>query len=208
MELIVTIVLMTFLAVIAIGIIVLRDLLAAVILLGLYSLVAAGLFVVMDAVDVAFTEAAVGSGISTILFLGALSFTRHEQKPRGHDSLLALIFVCISGALLIYGTLDMPHYGAADSPAQTHPELAKRFIEISESEVGMPNVVTSVLASYRGYDTLGETVVVFTAGIAVLSILGLRRRRLADGETPSAADTPDDDHDPNADDGAAGANPR
>ena len=64
-------VLLTFLVATAIGIIVLRDLLAAVILTGLYSLVAAGAFIVMDAVDVAFTEAAVGSGISTILFLGA-----------------------------------------------------------------------------------------------------------------------------------------
>ena len=177
--------LLSFLVVIAVGIIVLRDLLAAVVLLGLYSLVAAGAFVVMDAVDVAFTEAAVGAGISTILFLGALSFTSHEQKPRGNDSVVALVFVAITGALLIYGTLDMPHYGSATSPAQTHPELAVRFIERSAGEVGPPNVVTSVLASYRGYDTLGETVVVFAAGIAVLSLLGLRRR-------PSSADAPPD----------------
>jgi len=176
-------VLLTFLVVTALGIIVLRDLLAAVILTGLYSLIAAGAFVVMDAVDVAFTEAAVGSGISTILFLGALSFTRHEQKPRGHDSLLAMVFVIITGGLLVYGTLDMPSYGSATSPAQTHPELAVRFIEQSGDEVGPPNIVTSVLASYRGYDTLGETVVVFTAGIAVMGLLGLKRRRPED-ETP------------------------
>ncbi len=186
MELLVTIVLLTFLVAIAIAIIVLRDLLGGVILLGLYSLVAAGLFVVMDAVDVAFTEAAVGSGISTILFLGALSFTKHEQKPRGHDSIAAVVFVVITGALLIYGTLDMPHYGDINSPAQTHPELAQHYIHKSIDETGMPNIVTSVLASYRGYDTLGETVVVFTAGIAVLSILGLLRRRPED-EAPEDA---------------------
>ncbi len=186
MELLITIVLLTFLVAIVIGIIVLRDLLSGVILLGLYSLVAAGVFIVMDAVDVAFTEAAVGSGISTILFLGALSFTRHEQKPRGHDSIVALAFVCITGGLLIYGTLDMPHYGSAVSPAQTHPELAVHFLTKSAGETGMPNVVTSVLASYRGYDTLGEVVVVFTAGIAVLSLLGLIRRRPED-EAPEDA---------------------
>ncbi|NND92295.1 MAG: DUF4040 domain-containing protein [Granulosicoccus sp.] len=193
METLVANVLLTFLVFIAIGIIVLRDLLGAVILLGVYSLIAAGAFVVMDAVDVAFTEAAVGSGISTILFLGCLSFTQHKQKPRGHDSLAALIFVVITGGLLIYGTLDMPHYGRADSAAQTHPELAVRFLEQSASEVGPPNIVTSVLASYRGYDTLGETLVVFAAGIAVLSLLGLKRTRREDeapehapGDTPSA----------------------
>ena len=190
-------VLLTFLAIIAIGIIVLRDLLGAVILLGAYSLIAASAFVVMDAVDVAFTEAAVGSGISTILFLGALSFTKHEQKPRSNDSVLALVFVVVTGGLLIYGTLDMPHYGSADSAAQTHPDLAVRFLEQSGSEVGPPNIVTSVLASYRGYDTLGETLVVFAAGVAVLSLLGLKRRRPEDdapehapGDTP--APDPDD----------------
>jgi len=180
------VVLLSFLVVIVIGIIVLRDLLAGVVLLGLYSLVAAGAFVVMDAVDVAFTEAAVGAGVSTILFLGALSFTKHEQKPRSHDSVTALIFVVVTGALLIYGSLDMPHYGSDQSPAQTHPELAAHFINKSEAEIGIPNVVTSVLASYRGYDTLGETVVVFTAGVAVLSLLGLRRRRPED-EAPENA---------------------
>ena len=177
METFVAAVLLTFLAITAIGIIVLKDLLAGVILLGVYSLIAAGAFVVMDAVDVAFTEAAVGSGISTILFLGALSFTKHEQKKRSHDSFMALVFVVITGGVLIYGTLDMPHYGDAQSAAQTHPELAVRFIEQSGDEVGPPNIVTSVLASYRGYDTLGETLVVFAAGIAVLSLLGLKRRR-------------------------------
>ena len=129
METLIANVLLTFLAVVAIGIIVLRDLLAAVILLGVYSLIAAGAFVVMDAVDVAFTEAAVGSGISTILFLGALKFTTHVQKPRGNDSLLALVFVVVTGGLLIYGTLDMPYYGSADSAAQTNPDLAVRFTD-------------------------------------------------------------------------------
>ena len=195
METLVADVLLTFLAVTALGIIFLRDLLGAVILLGMYSLIAAGAFVVMDAVDVAFTEAAVGSGISTILFLGALSFTKHKQKPRGNFSWLALFFVVLTAGLLIYGTLDMPHYGSATSPAQIHPELAVRFLEQSGSEVGMPNIVTSVLASYRGYDTMGEAMVVFAAGICVLSLLGLKRRRPeneapehAPGDLPKPAD--------------------
>jgi multicomponent Na+:H+ antiporter subunit B len=202
MEQLTIVVLLAFLAIIAIGIIVLRDLLAGVVLLGLFSLVAAGAFVVMDAVDVAFTEAAVGSGVSTILFLGALSFTKHEQKPRGHDSILALVFVVLTGGLLIYGTLDMPHYGSDHSPAQTHPELTQHFLHKSEAEIDIPNVVTSVLASYRGYDTLGETVVVFTAGVAVLSILGLRRRRPeeeapenAPGDIPNVPDN-ESEHNP------------
>lgn len=176
-EHLVVMVLLTVLIVLTLGIIYLKDLLAAVILSGLYSLVSAGIFVAMDAVDVAFTEAAVGAGISTIILLGTLSFTKREQKPQKHNNIPALIIVCMTGALLVYGTLDLPSYGDANSPANTHPELAKHFLEKSKEEIGVPNVVTSVLASYRGYDTLGETVVVFTAAIGVLSLLGLRRRK-------------------------------
>ncbi len=176
------VVLLTFLVVCTVGIIYLRDLLAAVILLGIYSLTAAGIFVVMDAVDVAFTEAAVGAGISTILLLACLSHTEHVQKPQQHNNYWALGMVCVTGLLLIYGTLDMPRYGDALSPAQSHPDLAQRFINESAGEVGVPNIVTSVLASYRGYDTLGETVVVFSAGIAVLALLGRKRRRTDDDD--------------------------
>lgn len=176
MEQLVIFALLNFLIVTVLGIIYLRNLLAAVILLGMYSLIAAGIFVVMDAVDVAFTEAAVGAGISTILLLACLSHTTHEQKRQHHSNLWALVFVTVTALLLIYGTLDMPIYGDPESPAQLHPDLAQRFLHESAGEVGMPNVVTSVLASYRGYDTLGETVVVFSAGVAVLSLLGLKRR--------------------------------
>lgn len=179
-EHIIVMVLLTVLIILSLGIIYLKDLLAAVILSGLYSLVSAGVFIAMDAVDVAFTEAAVGAGISTILLLGTLSFTKREQKPQKHNNFPALIIVCLTGALLIYGTLDMPPYGDPNSPANTHPELAKHYIEKSKDEIDLPNMVTSVLASYRGYDTLGETVVVFTAALAVLSLLGLRRRRRND----------------------------
>jgi multicomponent Na+:H+ antiporter subunit B len=170
-------VLLAFLVVLTFGIIYLKDLLAAIILLGIYSLTAAAAFVVMDAVDVAFTEAAVGAGISTILLLGTLSFTCREQKPQEHNNYRAMTVVTLVGALLIYGTLDLPLYGEANTPANQHPQLAQHFIQKSGEEIHIPNIVTSVLASYRGYDTLGETAVVFTAAIGVLSLLGLRRRR-------------------------------
>ena len=168
-------VLLSFLVITVIAIIWLKDLFAAVILLGVYSLIAAAIFVVMDAVDVAFTEAAVGAGVSTILLLGALSLTEHEQKPQQHNNIIAIVFVIITGALLIYGTLDLPYYGSALSAANSHPEIAQRFIMESYDEIGVPNMVTSVLASYRGYDTLGETAVVFTAAVGVLALVGLRR---------------------------------
>jgi len=183
--------LLAFLVIIVFAIIWLKDLFAAVILLGVYSLTAAAIFVVMDAVDVAFTEAAVGAGISTILLLGALSLTEHEQKPQQHKNYIAMIIVTLTGGLLIYGTMDLPFYGSAVSAANTHPEIAERFIFRSIEETGIPNIVTSVLASYRGYDTLGETVVVFTAAVAVLSLIGLRRIYRNDDFSQSASTTKD-----------------
>ena len=174
--------LLSFLVVIVFAIIWLKDLFAAVILLGVYSLSAAAIFIVMDAVDVAFTEAAVGAGISTILLLGALSLTEHEQKPQSNSNPIAIIIVLFTGALLIYGTVDLPFYGSAASAVNTHPDIASRFIFQSEAETGVPNIVTSVLASYRGYDTLGETAVVFTAAVAVIALIGLRRIYRDDSE--------------------------
>lgn len=142
-------------------------------LTGIYSLLSAGFFVVTDAVDVAFTEASVGAGISTILMLSTLTLTGQFENPARHNVKLGLIVVSITGALLIYGTLDMPPFGSPDSPVQTH--VGPHYINESFAEIGIPNIVTSVLASYRGFDTFGETVVIFTAGIGVLALLGFSR---------------------------------
>jgi multicomponent Na+:H+ antiporter subunit B len=128
----------------------------------------------LDAVDVAFTEAAVGAGISTVLMLGTLAFTSEVEALR-RRSWLPVVIVAATGAALIYGTLDMPHYG--DPSAPIHHHVAPRYLYESESEVGVPNVVTAVLASYRGFDTLGELTVIFTAGVAVMMLLGARDRR-------------------------------
>jgi multicomponent Na+:H+ antiporter subunit B len=149
-------------------------------LFGIYSLLSAALFVTLRAPDVAFTEAVVGAGISTVLMLATLALTsRHEHKP-SHRPWLPLAVVLITGGFLVYGTLDIPPFGLADDPVHTH--VAPRYLEQSGSEIGVPNVVTSVLASYRGYDTLGETAVVFTAGAGVIVLLGSawRRRRRGD----------------------------
>jgi multicomponent Na+:H+ antiporter subunit B len=161
-------------AVIAVGLARQRNLFAVVILTGIYSLTAALLYVVMDAVDVAFTEAAVGAGISTVLMLATLALTSSEEKP---TPLRAgpLFLVAVTGAVLIYGTLDMPRYGDPNAPIHHH--VALRYIEKSGAEVGPPNIVTSVLASYRGYDTLGEVMVIFTAAAGVLVLLGRYRPR-------------------------------
>ena len=172
-------------AAVALGIIWLRNLFAVVMLSGIFSLLAASLYVHLTAVDVAFTEASVGAGISTLLMLATLAITGGYEKRNATSNLLPFLIVIITGTALIYGTFDMPLYGAIDAPANLH--LIPRFIEQSGTEIGIPNIVTSVLASYRSYDTFGETVVIFTAAIGVLVLLGKGRNRWRPGMKNSSA---------------------
>ena len=159
---------MTLLAGITIGIVRARDLISVVVLLGIYSFLMASVMVVLDAVDVAMTEAAVGAGISTVLMLGTLYLTKIEEARPVHTALLPLFVAGATAAILIWATIGMPAFGSLDVPViAAGPDYLARSV----ADTGIPNVVTSVLASYRGFDTLGETVVVFTAGIGVLLLL-------------------------------------
>lgn len=150
-----------------------RELVAAIMTFGAFSLVCAGLFITLDAVDVAFTEAAVGAGVATLLMLAALRRCggETEEPPRVHWGALSIVLVL--GGLMAWATRDLPPVGLADNPAHAH--VAPRYLEQSGTEIGIPNVVTSVLASYRGFDTLGEVVVIFTAGLGVWLLLSGRR---------------------------------
>ena len=119
--------------------------------------------------------------------------------PLRRESVQALLLVAATGGVLVYGTLDMPRFGDPQSPANTNP-VTQAYVysatppqpgepggaddaALAPYAVGIPNTVTTVLASFRGYDTMGETAVIFTAGLGVLAILGgARRRRFAAAE--------------------------
>ena len=180
MELTATLLLFFALVATAVAIAMVRNLFAVVMLSGVISLLSALLFIVMDAVDVAFTEAAVGAGISSVLMLGTIALTARNEKAPTRSSLVPLAIVTLTGMVLIYGTLDMPNFGANDAPVQTH--VGPDYLERTPKEIKVPNIVTGVLASFRGYDTLGEVTVVFTAGLGVILLLGgLGRRRKRSG---------------------------
>ena len=198
MDAIIDITLLAILAVTAVALLRIRSLFAVVMLSGIYSLVSAALFTTLDAVDVAFTEAAVGAGISTVLMLGTLALVGHDERRPTHRPILPLFVVLVTGGVLVYGTLDLPPFGSPDNPIHHH--VAPRYVEESGHEIGVPNIVTSVLASYRGYDTMGETTVVFTAVVGVLLLLatGPQPRYMAwlnreEDEEGSGVDPPGED---------------
>lgn len=169
---------LAILFVVAIAIARLRSLFAIVMLSGVYSLVSAAWYILVDAVDVGFTEAAVGAGMSTAVLLAAMLLTARTAKPEKPLKRLAPFIVCFAtGVMLIYGSIDLPAFGDATSPANAGVGLT--YLQINWYDMAVPNVVTSVLASYRGFDTLGETAVVFTAGLAVALLLGFGERSLA-----------------------------
>jgi multicomponent Na+:H+ antiporter subunit B len=212
---------MVLIATLAIGIIAVDNLLASTMLAGIYSLMMAVIWSNLHALDVGFTEAAVGAGISTILLVGALILTGEESKPSRID--WRGVAVCAAaGLLLVAGTFDMPRFGDPDAPihhtrvpkylSQTVGKLpqapsARYTAEVHHSadtpksdhseghsihpqdDFGghVPNTVTALLAAYRGYDTMFETTVIFTAGLSVVILL---RRRRKDDDTIEHASGP------------------
>jgi multicomponent Na+:H+ antiporter subunit B len=156
------------------GAILMKDLLSAVLLLGCYSFFLALVWAWLGAVDVAFVEVVVGAGLATVLFLLTLFGTapKDGRLRRPPPPLAALIALPLLGVLMLYAAKDLPEFGDPNSPASTH--ISPTYLKRSFQDTHTPNVVTSVLMDYRSLDTMVETVVIFTAGIAC--VLLLRRK--------------------------------
>ncbi|MBP1922446.1 multicomponent Na+:H+ antiporter subunit B [Halorubrum alkaliphilum] len=150
-----------------------RDVLAAVIVFGAYSLGMAALYTFYRAPDVAMTEAAISAGVTTILLLLTLAKTTRIDHEVAFESVnlpaagaAGLLFV---GLLLT--TAEIPAVGDPDAPAWSNVDVTQWYIAETYAETGVENAVMAVLAAFRGFDTFGEAVVVFAAGIAVLVVL-------------------------------------
>lgn len=166
------VVLLVFVLLAAVSAALLRDLLASIIAFAAYSLGVSIIWVILQAPDVGLTEAAVGAGVMTLLFLLAVANTarpaeeRLFERPSPKALLVAGVFVVVMA-----GTVPaLPAIGSADS-AVVGGEVTQEYLSNAYERTEVHNVVTAVLAGYRGLDTLGEAVVVFTAGIATLAVL-------------------------------------
>lgn len=179
--------LLTLLVITAVAIVRTRNLFVAVMLLGIFSLLIAANFFLLDAADVALTEAAVGAGISTVLFLGALALTSEHERVVAKHKALSVAIVVAATLVVLYATFDKPTFGDPNAPVHQH--VSPWYLENEPKLIDIPNVVTAVLGSFRGYDTLGEVFVVFTAGIGVLFLLSARSGTAASRRTPTSEDS-------------------
>jgi multicomponent Na+:H+ antiporter subunit B len=167
------VVLIVFVLSCAVAAALLRDVLAAIIAFGAFSLGVAVIWVFLQAPDVGLTEAAVGAGIMTILFLVTIART---VRPPGDAVIESVDLTALAAALALTAVLAttlgaLPAVGTADAPA-TGGDVTTYYLEHAYEETEVENAVTAVLAAYRGFDTLGEAVVVYAAGVGILVVFG------------------------------------
>lgn len=159
--------LLSLLMIIAICVVFSRNLVISAILMSAFSSLIALLYLEMNAPDVAITEAAVGAGLSTVFMFAALSLIKNHKTNSLHNP-IKLILMLFLAICLSYFMRELPDFGSLDAPIHQH--IAPYYIENTEKFIGIPNIVAAVLASFRAYDTFGETIVVFTAALCVTLI--------------------------------------
>jgi multicomponent Na+:H+ antiporter subunit B len=167
------------------------DLLASVALLAGYSLFAALLFAGVSAVDVSLVEAALGAGLTGVLFIAAILATtrRSDPVPDRRRKLAVLPLLVGFIGLMLFASTGLPDRGDPEAPAQLG--VSQTYLADSLADTETPNVVTSLLADYRSQDTLGETLVIFTAALAAALVL-MRRDPDLPAPVPSTDEGPEE----------------
>ncbi|HJK87045.1 MAG TPA: DUF4040 domain-containing protein [Candidatus Megaira endosymbiont of Nemacystus decipiens] len=150
-----------------------KNLLESIILMSAFSLLIGVCYLLMDAPDVTMTEVALGSALSNCVMLNVINITEdkcfYAKKRRVCLSiLLCSIFVVLLSAICF----DLPEFGSQYAPL--HANVTQYYVDNIYNEIQIPSMVAAILGSYRGFDTLGETLVVLIAGLAVF-ILSSRK---------------------------------
>jgi len=172
------VILLTLVLVCAVISLSIRDLMASAIVFGAYSFLMCLVWTGMGAVDVAFTEAAVGAGVSTVFFVATIYRTTRQSNYKRKDLFIrsfSAVVVSVVALALFAVIADFPYWGDPFSPVNDY--VGSYYITHTMAHSNVPNVVTSVLADYRGFDTMFETCVVFVACIGIYAILRRRKKQ-------------------------------
>lgn len=150
---------------------VLRDVVASIVAFAGYSFGVAVLWALLRAPDVALTEAAVGAGITTVLFLLTIARTSVPRSERFEGISPRSVLAVVAVVLTVGATVPaLPAVGDPSAPVLAG-EVSQYYLENAYEQTDVTNVVTAVLVGYRGFDTLGEVAVVFAAGVGMLLVL-------------------------------------
>ncbi len=169
------------LVIISIKLVIAKNLLETVIAMSVFSLLISLSYLLMDGPDVAMTETALGACLSTCVYLSLLKKLPLELKDNikkikiASAKIIPAAIICLAFIItMLYVGLELPHYGDINAPLHTH--LSKYYIENTSNDIGIDSFVAALLASYRGFDTLGETSVILIAGISVLLLLSRKNK--------------------------------
>lgn len=144
------------------------------ILLSIWGILIALLYLGLGAPDVMMIQLLLGCAISSILFMITISIVGSKVKKNSF-SFIPLLVVFMMGGILFLTMLGMPQFGEQDAPISSY--LTPYYIHNSYQQLGIQNVVTSVLFGYRAFDSLGVVFVVFTAATSVtLLIMELKNK--------------------------------
>lgn len=151
-----------------------------------FSLLTAVMYLLLDAPDVGMTEAAVGVLVSlfSIYVLRAINSADEEIEDK-FNPILFILALGLAG-LLIYAARDLPEFG--NEQAISQQTLAAYYIENTYKEIGIDSVVAAILASYRGFDTFLETLVILVGGLSVLLISPVTKGEAKESITSGGSD--------------------
>lgn len=151
-----------------------KNLIESLIITSIFSLIISIGYLLMDAPDVAMTEVSLGAALSSCVMLNVIKITGQEYKSCSKTRFITASILCIIFiSILAWVTIDFAEFGSSSSPVQDH--LTSYYIQNTKNDIAIPSFTAAILASYRGFDTLGETTVVLIAGLAVLLITSRRK---------------------------------
>ncbi len=164
MELQILLLFMVFAAIVAVQI---EDLLSSVIAVGAVGLGLSMAFLILKAPDLAITQLVV----EILCLIILIRATINKDLPVIRDgrwffnTTATLLFIALFLMFAYFALQELPRFG------QPTMRVAQEYINQGLEKTGATNIVAAIILDFRGYDTLGEATILFTAVMGVLAII-------------------------------------